>query len=200
MISPSRAIVLIGCIACGGRAIMYMEPDLFVAITTLACSAALVLVTIVTAISGVAGRKVTRNWWQPPILGVAFVLLEYFSPAVGVSMADWRFKTQLNDYQRVVESIKDGTTVCSAVLSPIATRYKPVGVKSIWAASCPEGSLIVEFYVSTRLPLLHSGYLFMESERSNNCTDQAVTMERQRRPYQRRIIDNWYRCADQPGL
>jgi len=201
MRSAYRKIALFGIIAFGSAASAHIAPDPLSILGWAVFSICLVYALISTAIVGISKwRKQSRFWLVPSALCIAFLVSLPEAAKIGVYVGDWQFRRHLDEYVGIVDAVKKGTFPCGPKLTQIEVNNRPPHVNLVWAACCPDGSVTVDFYSITGVPLVHAGYLFRGGSQTNSCMMETMRLERRRWPYQRRITENWYRCSDQPGL
>lgn len=166
----------------------------------------LALALLVTAILGfVEWRKSSRLWMAPALLCLTFMSSGWIiPPPIGRAVRDWRFTRHLDQYNRVVDGVRNGAISCShgpcgAEFDSIDVKYRPPQVRTISAARCSEDAVVVVFLIDADVPLLHHGYVYRRYTEADTCVRGDLRPER-RWPYLRHVVGDWYHFSDQPEL
>ena len=172
------------------------EPFLLEVTISLPCFLGLMAMPIVCLLIGLILWRKSSWWWiGPALLSCAFIFsIGYFS-AIGTAVSDWQFKKHMDDYVRIVDSVKNGTIPCNTNLVYIRNVTNlPPHIGSIHAACCPDGALLVEFHINYGTSLKFPGYLFKNFGETNNCI--MNNMGPGQRWYSlRHITNDWYKFS-----
>jgi hypothetical protein len=141
-------------------------------------------------------RKSSRLWMGPAVLCIAFLFAVAVCAKIGIwtAISDWRFKSHISAYDRVIESIQAGTLPCSDTFATLNYSDLPPNIRNIRASCCPDGSMLVECYNKGSSSAGHTGYLFKNYLGTSDCVANNVKLERIWRLHH--ITGNWYRFAD----
>lgn len=146
---------------------------------------------IASLIIGFVSWRKTSRWWIAPFLAsAAFMLSAPLDLRIGIAIADWKFRTHLQEYVRTVDDIRSGLVPCNATFGPISPNVSPLNVKKVLAAHYPDGATVVLFLVGSGFPLHHTGYLFNGSGENITCIAQFKSLEN--KYYLRHVTGNWY--------
>jgi hypothetical protein len=137
-------------------------------------------------------RKTSRRWIGPFVVCVAFILAFPIDQAIGAMIADMEFKSHLQEYDRFVEDVRNGTIPCEAKSCMIQPKIMPSNVKAIFGARYPDGSVFVQFLVGEGF-MYHTGYIFDGSGTNKDCI--AAYKDRADRVGLRPLVGNWYYFA-----
>ena len=180
----------------------YVVPEWFVVNLSLFLLVLFVITTVTMTIWGFLRRQQSPRWWLPAFACLAITLSGWLAAPVGRFIADARFKRHLPEYSAVVDQIRDGSIscppTCNTRLEILDIKQRPYYTRSVLAARCSDGPLMVSFLLDVGVPLLHEGYMFKD-ENGARCSTDAMRME-VKCPYVRHVIGNWFHFSDQPGL
>jgi len=197
----NRTIVLLGIGLLMLSASFYSLPSLFCVLGAVIIIFCLVITLFCVVTVGLLKGGVQAYRWV--LLALCCFLMVYgalvLGKAIGVSIADMRFRRNLGAYSKIVDDIRNGITPCNINLSRINVPQLPDNVVGVMAAYRRGVSIRVAFVAATDIPLLHEGYVYMWCSETNS-SDPCDLRPEQRWPYIRRVDGNWYHFSDRPGL
>lgn len=164
-----------------------------------------------TVIGCVKGRQSLRGGIAPILACIAFIALSWLvASPLGNLIADWQFRRHLDEYAKVVNAVRSGSTVLGERGGMIDAENNPNNIRTIEVIRVNDGTLIVAFEEFPQLPLVHEGNLYYGCSGSRKCGAPGTTLEQalvnnppaggKQWPYVRHVVGDWYHFSDQPGL
>jgi hypothetical protein len=178
----------------------HIHPSLLCTVLTGVSFVSLVVAFLMSVVAGpLRWRRLSRWYMLPSLLCLIFLATPWFSAPIGVFIADWLFRKNLNEYARVVEDVRSGTIPCNPRFERLDVREMPGQIVAIRAARYSRDEMIVEFLIGSDVPLLHTGYVFKGYDEANSIVPKGLRPET-KWPYVRHVLGDWYHFSDQPGL
>jgi hypothetical protein len=156
------------------------------------CFLGLAIAFIITLIIGFSSwRKSSSKWMFPSLLCVLFISSFLICVKIGIpsEIEMWKFQKHISDYEKIINGIQNGDIQCGSKLMVIDTTNLPPGIINITAAHCSDGSLIVLFLGKGSSFAGHTGYLFKNYTKTNNCISEPDWRFKH-------LTGNWYKFFD----
>jgi hypothetical protein len=149
-------------------------PTLLGVFITGACGLAMLFWLVATLLF--AGLRFKRYGWYcivPFIICAVFLLsgrCQWLIPRLAEEINRWQFQREIDDYNHIVDQVKDGTIPTDEIprrIDSLSGRELPWGVKSVRAVRWGPDSFAVEFMRSSANVRVKRGFLFLEGNESD---------------------------------